>query len=537
MGDEIGVELDDIAADVDYKPSEKESKRANKETKVRYEDRFESILTDWYDDKKNWWDAVEDCIKKDGDFSTRIASKSQEDGEKPRRRAIVEVMVDLLLEMEDISKDKALVYVSEEGLSEYPLEFMLKELLRRGADPNKGTGCSGESILHMAVAEENLEVIQLLLEKGAHVNKEDSYGSTPLSDALYISSYEITHLLIMYGADLPVDQKDKMAYMHLALRNGGEELIILLLKQGLSVDNEDKNGWTLLHYAGYYGCEKSAKVLISKGANINATDAYKQTPLHIAAKLGEENIVRCLLNHHADTGVVDYEGNRPLDLAAEEEFSDTFQIFVEHFSPTKHDKMHRKLVKKLMEAKRVKDEIVAEKLNEMSPFEVINMMKPKSCGGDYNFIKDFVRVKTLKKSTRAVMDHFVLGQRRVNCEIIDADDQGIPPDNGKFNAATPSLLDVIVETGNQELASHPAIRAIVDYKWKKFVRWIFLLSCAMYIVRMLLFTAALFIAARPDLDNPGCYRNGWDTLRIVLEALSLIWFLFKAFFQCFKLWL
>jgi hypothetical protein len=136
MGDEIGVELDDIAADVDYKPSEKESKRANKETKVRYEDRFESILTDWYDDKKNWWDAVEDCIKKDGDFSTRIASKSQEDGEKPRRRAIVEVMVDLLLEMEDISKDKALVYVSEEGLSEYPLEFMLKELLRRGADPS-----------------------------------------------------------------------------------------------------------------------------------------------------------------------------------------------------------------------------------------------------------------------------------------------------------------------------------------------------------------------------------------------------------------
>ena len=73
MGDEIGVELDDIAADVDYKPSEKESKRANKETKVRYEDRFESILTDWYDDKKNWWDAVEDCIKKDGDFSTRVS--------------------------------------------------------------------------------------------------------------------------------------------------------------------------------------------------------------------------------------------------------------------------------------------------------------------------------------------------------------------------------------------------------------------------------------------------------------------------------
>ena len=47
------------------------------------------------------------------------------------------------------------------------------------------------------------------------------------------------------------------------------------------------------------------------------------------------------------------------------------------------------------------------------------------------------------------MDQFVLGHRRVNCEIIDADEQGIPPDEHGFNAATSSLLDVIVETGNQ----------------------------------------------------------------------------------------
>jgi hypothetical protein len=51
----------------------------------------------------------------------------------------------------------------------------------------------------------------------------------------------------------------------------------------------------------------------------------------------------------------------------------------------------------------------------------------------------------------------------------------------------------------------------------------------MYMVRMLLFSFALIIAARPDLDNPGCYRNGWDILRGILEGLSLILFLFKAY--------
>ena len=73
MSGEVELELDDIERDLEYKPSDKENKRAAKETRQRYEDRFESILTDWYDDKKSWWDAVEDCIKKDGEFSERVS--------------------------------------------------------------------------------------------------------------------------------------------------------------------------------------------------------------------------------------------------------------------------------------------------------------------------------------------------------------------------------------------------------------------------------------------------------------------------------
>ena len=45
---------------------------------------------------------------------------------------------------------------------------------------------------------------------------------------------------------------------------------------------------------------------------------------------------------------------------------------------------------------------------------------------------------------------------------------------------------------------------------------------------MLVFAMALFIAARPDLDNPGCYRNGWDVIRCILEVLSLIIFLARG---------
>ena len=45
---------------------------------------------------------------------------------------------------------------------------------------------------------------------------------------------------------------------------------------------------------------------------------------------------------------------------------------------------------------------------------------------------------------------------------------------------------------------------------------------------MTIFTTALIIAARPDLDNPGCYRTGWDYFRLVLEVVSLFYFFMKG---------
>ena len=50
----------------------------------------------------------------------QVASKTQEEGVKPRQQAIVEVMVDLLLDMEGITVSQGLVYVLDE-LESYPV--------------------------------------------------------------------------------------------------------------------------------------------------------------------------------------------------------------------------------------------------------------------------------------------------------------------------------------------------------------------------------------------------------------------------------
>ena len=47
------------------------------------------------------------------------------------------------------------------------------------------------------------------------------------------------------------------------------------------------------------------------------------------------------------------------------------------------------------------------------------------------------------------MDHFVLGKTCVNCEIIEADMEGIPPDEDNFDEMSQGLLDVIVEQNDK----------------------------------------------------------------------------------------
>ena len=52
---------------------------------------------------------------------------------------------------------------------------------------------------------------------------------------------------------------------------------------------------------------------------------------------------------------------------------------------------------------------------------------------------------------------------------------------------------------------------------------------------MLVFAMALFIAARPDLDNPGCYRNGWDVIRCILEVISLLIFFARGVIELLEM--
>lgn len=75
-------------------------------------------------------------------------------------------------------------------------------LLNAGADIERKSN-SGSTALQQAMGiRENLETLQILIDKGANVNNVNNRGKTPLMDAAFWGNIEAVKLLIKSGADL-----------------------------------------------------------------------------------------------------------------------------------------------------------------------------------------------------------------------------------------------------------------------------------------------------------------------------------------------
>ncbi|CAG8435088.1 2929_t:CDS:1 [Ambispora gerdemannii] len=77
----------------------------------------------------------------------------------------------------------------------------VKDLIDRGADINAQDN-SDWTPLHEAAYAGHIEIVDYLLENGARVNAVDQEGDTPLHDACYQEHSKVVKLLLEYGADI-----------------------------------------------------------------------------------------------------------------------------------------------------------------------------------------------------------------------------------------------------------------------------------------------------------------------------------------------
>lgn len=134
---------------------------------------------------------------------------------------------------------------------------------------------NGDSIaLIQAVADDNPDLVNFLLEHGANPSQIAGNGQTPLHIAACMNTpntTEIILLLLAQGADINASAPGNRATpmgtpLAIAAQKNNQKAALLLLSQGADINKaDDILGWSPLHVAAHYGHVKMIELLIYYG--------------------------------------------------------------------------------------------------------------------------------------------------------------------------------------------------------------------------------------------------------------------------------
>lgn len=162
----------------------------------------------------------------------------------------------------------------------------------------------GETPAHLAMkkrrfggdmrAEDRIKVIEAL----EHVDIPGNGGKTPLMmlpDLDLNMEMEVLPLLLEKGADVNrTDEAGNTALMLIARDRCYKGVVKELFRAGVDVNGENRDGNTALHFALRYGDQESAIFLIKKGADYNHANNAGVTPAQLAVEKGYDTVLELM---------------------------------------------------------------------------------------------------------------------------------------------------------------------------------------------------------------------------------------------------
>lgn len=193
---------------------------------------------------------------------------------------------------------------------------VIKLLVQRGANPNFRPP-NGVTPLPAAAGRGRTGVVRSLSALGADVHAVDNRGNTALIQASRGGHTDTAKLLLNTNAVINATNKNWRTALIIAAENGHADVVRLLTTRGADVQAKDKDGSTALIQASQNGHADVVKILLGKNAEVNAGNNEGSTALIVAARNGQNPVVKILMAAGANVGARDWEGKTALTVASE----------------------------------------------------------------------------------------------------------------------------------------------------------------------------------------------------------------------------
>uniref|UniRef100_A0ABD2WWG8 Uncharacterized protein n=1 Tax=Trichogramma kaykai TaxID=54128 RepID=A0ABD2WWG8_9HYME len=185
----------------------------------------------------------------------------------------------------------------------------------------------GRTALHAAIFNGNINLVHILLSRGASPNSADKNGFTPLhfvcqreDDNVYLARtfFEIGE---KFNKPVRIDSRDEDGNtpLHMAIHKDHVNLVGFLLRRGANPNSPNKDGETPLHRICEANIDDLAVEMLFKicdekhqSMQVDAQDKMGQTPLHAAITKGNMKLVEILMRRGANPNLATNIGSTPL---------------------------------------------------------------------------------------------------------------------------------------------------------------------------------------------------------------------------------
>nr|XP_019590449.1 PREDICTED: ankyrin repeat and EF-hand domain-containing protein 1 [Rhinolophus sinicus] len=243
----------------------------------------------------------------------------------------------------------------------------------------------GHSALHLASVSNDIDMVNFLLNLGAHPDVQDKMGCTPAMRAAELGHELSMEILAKAKADMTiVDNEGKGILFYcilptkrhyrcalIALEYGADvnnstyegkpiffkaceeahdikDVCLTLLEKGANPNAiNSSTGRTVLMEASREGVLELVRGILERGGEVNAFDNDRHHAAHFAARGGFFDILKLLFVYSGDMGLIAMNGNTPLHYAAMGGFADCCKYIAQRGCDLKWKNLDHKTPKAL----------------------------------------------------------------------------------------------------------------------------------------------------------------------------------------------